>query len=565
MFLKRLVIQSKEGIIRDISFQKGLNLIVDESNKLERKETGNNIGKTTILRLVDFCFGSDGKNIYMDGEFKKQPNTLIKNFLEDRQVLITVELWENLENEESRKVIIRRNFLKRKAKIQEVNGESIPNTKDFDRKLKEVIFGFTEEKPTFKQIVSKNIRDEQNKMTNIVKVLNSFTKVEEYEALYLFWLGVQTDQHHDKEMVLAEIRKEENFQKRLKDEGELSLINQQLIFVDSKIEKLSEQKKNFKLNPNYEKDIDRLNQVKRKLNQLSNEKSRLIIRKDLIQESKKELEGEVSNIDNSQIAILYQKAKSFIPNIQVSFEQTLKFHNDLIAQKLEYITQELPDIKTEMEQLSKQIASLRKQEVELTQKLEKLGLLEDLEIIIKDLNNYYENKGKLEELRRFWNKSNQHLEDLKEELGEINKKINQKDQVIQDRITLFNTYFSEISNILYGEHYLLSSKKDEKAYRLVVTNIEGNPSTGKKKGQIAAFDFAYIQFADKVGIESLHFVMHDQIETIHSNQLKTIVEVATSLNGQYIVPILKDKIPNDINTSSYEIIALSQDNKLFKI
>ena len=35
---------------------------------------------------------------------------------------------------------------------------------------------------------------------------------------------------------------------------------------------------------------------------------------------------------------------------------------------------------------------------------------------------------------------------------------------------------------------------NEKGYDLIVTNLEGNPSTGKKKGQIAAFDFAYILF-----------------------------------------------------------------------
>jgi hypothetical protein len=44
-----------------------------------------------------------------------------------------------------------------------------------------------------------------------------------------------------------------------------------------------------------------------------------------------------------------------------------------------------------------------------------------------------------------------------------------------------------------GETYLLSSqKKNEKGCELIVTNLEGNPSTGKKKGQ-TAFDFAYIE------------------------------------------------------------------------
>jgi hypothetical protein len=122
-----------------------------------------------------------------------------------------------------------------------------------------------------------------------------------------------------------------------------------------------------------------------------------------------------------------------------------------------------------------------------------------------------------------------------------------------------------MSNRLYGEYYLLSSQKNDKGYNLIVTNVEGNPSTGKKKGQIAAFDFAYIQFAEALELNYLHFIMHDQLENIHDNQINTIVQVANSLNAQFIVPILRDKIPDNINVDQYEVLSLSQHQKLFRI
>jgi hypothetical protein len=59
--------------------------------------------------------------------------------------------------------------------------------------------------------------------------------------------------------------------------------------------------------------------------------------------------------------------------------------------------------------------------------------------------------------------------------------------------------------------------------------------------------------------------MHDQLETIHDNQLNTIVAVSNSINGQYIVPILRDKIPSNIDISQFEVLSLSQDDKLFRI
>lgn len=566
MFLKQLIIQNKNTIIRDIPFHKGINLIVDERPESIRQktDTGNSIGKTTVLRLVDYCFGGDGKNIYQDTEFNKQPNTTIENFLKDNEIIITVVLVDNLDAPKE-EVVIRKNFLARNKKLQEINGQNIIDNKEFDKALKKEIFKSEVDKPTFKQIISKNIRDEKNKMANIVKVLNSFTRTEEYEALYLFWLGINTDSHNQKELLSKEKTREENFQKRLKKDGELSLIEQQLILLNGNIEELNQRKNKFNLNENYAADVDKLNEIKSKLNRSATELSRLEIRKDLINESKEDLEQEYTQIDTSQIKSLYEKAKSLISNIQVSFEDTVKFHNDLISEKLEYITKELPEIEQQIRNIKSEIIVLRKEEDFLTESLNKSALVEDFEKTILDLNKQFERKGNLEEQKRLWLYSQEKLANIDKELNAINQGISSKDSQIQNRITEFNKYFSVMSSRLYGETYLLSSQKNEKGYELIVTNLEGNPSTGKKKGQIAAFDFAYIEFADKLDIECLHFIMHDQLETIHDNQLNTIVEVANSINGQYIVPILRDKIPSNIDISEFEVLSLSQNDKLFRI
>ena len=566
MFLKQVVIQNRNSIIRNILFHKGINLIVDETPIINSQQTtGNNVGKTTVLRLVDYCFGADGKNIYQDTEFNKQPNTTIENFLKDNEIIITVVLVDNLDGVVSEKITIRKNFLSRNKKIQEINGENIIKDADFDKRLKSEIFKSAVDKPTFRQIISKNIRDEKNKMTNIVKVLNSFASSEVYEALYLFWLGISTDNHNEKERLWSAKKKEEGFQKRLKKEGELSLIEQQLAFLNGKIEDLNQKKSNFNLNENYSTDIKKLNEIKLLLNRNSTELSRLEIRKDLINESKEDLEQEYTQIDTSQIKSLYEKAKSLIANIQVSFEDTVKFHNDLISEKLEYITKELPEIEHQISRIKSEIINLRAKEDILTNTLNKSVLGEDFEKIILELNKQFERKGNLEEQKRLWIDSQKKLTEIDNNLKEINEDIFSEDDQIQNRITEFNKYFSVLSNRLYGETYLLSSQKNDKGYELIVTNLEGNPSTGKKKGQIAAFDFAYIQFADKLDIECLHFIMHDQLETIHDNQLNTLVEVANSINGQYIVPILRDKIPSNIDISELEVLSLSQYDKLFKI
>ncbi|MFN8313954.1 MAG: DUF2326 domain-containing protein [Cyclobacteriaceae bacterium] len=567
MFLERLTISNRSTLIREVNFHKGINFIVDEtpSEISTPQATGNNVGKSTVLRLVDYCFGADGKSIYQDTEFNKQPNTTVEKFLKENEIVISLTLIRDIENENSERVVIKRNFLSRKNKLQQINGENIIDPKSFDLKLKETIFHSKVDKPTFRQIISKNIRDEKNKMTNIVKVLNSFATYEVYEALYLFWLGISTDSLEGKQRLSDEKKKEENFQKRLRREGELSLIDQQISFLNDKIEELDIRKNSFNLNPNYSLDIDRLNQIKYSLNKTSTELSRLEVRRDLIIESKSSLEQEYTKIDTGQILSLYQRAQSLIPNIQVSFEDTVKFHNELISEKLEYITKELPELDRLIVKSKSEISSLRTQEDRLTDILHKTGVTEDLERIVVELNKLFERKGTLEEQKRLWLASDENLRRIESELNSINEGILSEDQLIQSRIREFNKYFSEMSNRLYGEYYLLSSQKNEKGYDLIVTNVEGNPSTGKKKGQIAAFDFAYIQFAEALDIECLHFIMHDQIENIHDNQITTIFEVANSINAQFIVPILRDKIPSNIDIEQFEILSLSQADKLFRI
>jgi hypothetical protein len=567
MFLKKLSIYNNKGIIREIFFKRGVNLIVDETNETQRlQSTGNNVGKTTVLRLIDYCLGAKGDEIYKDSEFSGQPNTDIEVFLKQTEVVITLEMVEELNGEEENVISISRNFLKQKQKKQTINGFSYSD-EEFTKKLEELIFHTTINKPSFRQMIAKNIRITPERMTNILKVLVKFTKTEEYEALYLFWLGIDTASSAEKAKLIEKRQQEKRFQNRLKNEskGDLAFIEQQLVFLAGQIAELEKQKDDFNLNERYEEDIKMLNDTKKRLNNIASEISVLEERKNLILESKTDLEAQYTNINTQQIALLYEKAKVLIPSLQVSFEQTVQFHNDLLTEKLAYITRELPTINQQLKSLNISLEEHRTKEISLTQKVKKMGVWDSLERIIATLNSLYERKGNLEKQKEYWIMSYQTMEAIDADLKAIDSDIASNNLLMENRITLFNKYFSKMSNILYGEHYLLFQKKKENGYDLAIQNIEGNPSAGKKKGQIAAFDFAYIQFADELAIRCLHFILHDQLENIHDNQLNTLFEVANHLNGQYIVPILRDKVPENIDISPYTILTLSQDDKLFKI
>ena len=83
MFLKHLKISNTEGLIRRIEFHQGFNLIVDETPS-DTADTGNNVGKTTLLRLIDFCFGADAQHIYTSND--NVVNNDVRDFLKETEV-----------------------------------------------------------------------------------------------------------------------------------------------------------------------------------------------------------------------------------------------------------------------------------------------------------------------------------------------------------------------------------------------------------------------------------------------------------------------------------------------
>jgi uncharacterized protein YydD (DUF2326 family) len=565
MFLKKLIIGNDNLIIRNIDFHKGINLILDSTKSEDRKKSGNNVGKTTVLKLIDFCFGGHAKSIYLDPEFK-QPNIEVENFLKKNNIIITLVLSENLDDENANEIVIRRNFLQRTNKIQEINEKNISNDKKFQAKLKELIFESKQIKPTFRQIIAKNIRDDEKRVQNTLKVLHTTTKQEEYEAFYLYLLGINLDTNEEKQKLLTQKKIEENLQARLKKENNISQIKQALLVINSSIKKFEIKKDTFSINPNFKEELENLNQVKMNLNKLSTTVSRLELRKDLILESRDELEDNIAVIDTERIKSLYEEAQNFIGNIHKTFEETLQFHNQMVQEKIRYVTQELPLLEKNILTFKSDLEENLRKEIVLTNSLKKSELNEELQQIILELTKLSEQKGNLEEQKRLWESTLGKLQSIIDDLEKIDKGIENLDDVIQMRIAKFNEYFSEISYKFYGERFILSSQRNDKALELVIKSLSGRLGTGKKKGQIFAFDLAYIQFADEINIKCLHFVLLDQIENVHDNQISSLLlEVINNINGQYILPVLTDKLPTDINIKEYEVLSLSQDEKLFKI
>lgn len=570
MFIKKLIIEKPTEIIREIDFCSGLNLIIDDTPFENTKSTGNNVGKTTVLKLIDFCLGAKGKIIYTDTENKNEEYDIVKNFLVDEEIEVKLLLTENLNDPNAKILKIQRNFLQGKKAIRKINGNSILE-KDFEKELEKRIMPNKEvEKPTFRQIISHNIRYKDDSINNTLKTLDKFTTDIEYETLYLYLLGCSFDEGAKKQALILKINQEIIFKERLEKKQTKTTYEIALDMVNDEINLLNERKVSFHLNETLEEDLEQLNIVRYNINKTSSLISKLEIRKGLIEDSKRSLEKSISQIDMEQLKMLYKEVSDRIDGIQKTFEDLVEYHNNMIVEKAKYIARDLPGLLAKLAILQNELTVLLKQEKELTERIAKGDSFEELEKVIFELNEKYRIKGEYESVISQLEEVEGNISILNEQIESIDSYLFSGDfeVLLKEQLKKFNKIFSAISQELYGEAYGLTyqqiiNKKGQQYYKFNAFNA--NMSSGKKQGEILCFDLAYLLFSDEEQLPCLRFLLNDKKELMHDNQLIKMAEFVKDKNIQLIISILKDKLPEKVLNKAHIAVELSQNSKLFKI
>lgn len=570
MFLKSLIIQNEEKIIREITFRQGINLIVDETLSSDNKTTGNNVGKTTILKLIDFCLGGDARAIYVDTETKKDVYLLVKNFLTENKIIIKLILKNSLDDVNSKEIVIEKNFLLYKNKVQKINGETLSND-EFNTRLSQLIIPeLTSEKPTFRQVISHNIRYKDENINNTLKTLDKFTNDAEYETLYLFLFGCDFSRGNSKQEVLEKLRQENVLKSRLEKYQTKTAYEATLSVIDAEIEALNDKKRALNINKVFEEDLDRLNKVKYEISKLGSEISQKTIRRDLIIEAKNDLSLKKTEIDLQQLKLIYQQATDKINDIQKTFDDLVNFHNQMIVEKIKFVTKELPSMEDSLRSKSNELKKLLIEEEKLTGVIAKSDPFEKLESLVIELNEKFQKKGEYEKVVGQLGEVETNIKGYAKQLDEIDSELFSDDfeQTVKRQLNKFNLHFSEISNQLYGEKYLVkydidTNRQNKKLYKF--SSFNTNLSSGKKQGEISCFDIAYTLFARQEGLSCLNFLLNDKKELMHDNQLVKIANFVNNNDIQFVASILKDKLPEELDKEEYFVVKLSQQDKLFRI
>lgn len=567
MYLSKLTISSSGKVIRDIEFHKGLNLIVDETPE-NTTGTGNNVGKTTVLRLIDYCLGGDVDGIYRNPEDKHESYALVKDFLIGNNVIVTLILVDDLDTP-SKKVVIERDFKTGRSSLIRINGKDVTR-KDFVAELESAIFPeVTTETPSFRQIIAHNIRIDNLRLENTLKTL-TMGKKEEYEALYLFMFGCPNDSAARKTQLAQELDTEKKYKRRMERNRSKNEYKAALSVIESDIEKLVERKDNLNINENLQLDINSLNALRAQINKVTSRTSLLSLRRELINETVESFDKQNFGEDVVQLEMIYKQASAYVPKMQRTFKELVDFHNTMLENKKAFVAQELPSIQEEIESLSVELERLKEKETVMAEKVLKSDTYEELEVIIVQLSELSRRKGEFESYICQIESAEKAIMEKCEEMKKIDDGLFTADfaQRLETQRDKFNKIFSEVSHEIYDEQYIISyevdTQKGKQLYKFHITDV-ANFSSGKKQGEISCFDIAYTVFADQEGIPCLHFILNDKKELVHGNQLNKFAEAVNKYNVQFVCSMLYDKLPPVLRKDEHVVVRLSQDSKLFRI
>ena len=567
MYLSKLTISSPGKVIRDIEFHKGLNLIVDETPE-DTTGTGNNVGKTTVLRLIDYCLGGDVDGIYRNPEDKHESYALVKDFLTGNNVIVTLILEDDLDTP-SKKVVIERDFKTGRSSLIRINGKDVTR-KDFVAELESAIFPEVKtETPSFRQIIAHNIRIDNLRLENTLKTL-TMGKNEDYEALYLFMFGCPNDSAARKTQLSQELDTEKKYKRRMERNRSKNEYKAALSVIESDIEKLVERKDNLNINENLQLDIDSLNALRAQINKVTSRTSLLSLRRELINETVESFDKQNFGEDVVQLEMIYKQASAYVPKMQRTFKELVDFHNTMLENKKAFVAQELPSIQEEIESLSVELERLKEKETVMAEKVLKSDTYEELEVIIVQLSELSRRKGEFESYISQIESAEKAIKEKCEEMKKIDDGLFTADfaQRLETQRDKFNKIFSEVSHEIYDEQYIISyevdTQKGKQLYKFHITDV-ANFSSGKKQGEISCFDIAYTVFADQESIPCLHFILNDKKELVHGNQLNKFAEAVNKYNVQFVCSMLYDKLPPVLRKDEHVVVRLSQDSKLFRI
>ena len=579
MYLKSMTIKDQDGfVIRHVDFKIGVNIIKGDTTQADNASSTNSIGKTTLLRSIDFCLAGKWQTLVYDKEIKSNRNNTVFDFLKKASPNFELIIAKSLKHRVSSQIKINRiltvgidNKGKEVVSVKNLVDDNDVSEEELKSQLKAFLFGSNSVTPTFRQLIPKFIRASDYQVSNIVRYLHPTTSNATYEVLHLTLFGFHNMELVNKRIALENDLKQQTIQvsslKNLVSTGAEEAHDLRA----SQLANLQQQYDTYQISKEYDRENDQLNLLKESLEQVKAQITNHHLDRNIWESRLQEISSENQHINTETVKYMYQEADLYNVELQKKFEETLIFHQTMLKNEVDYIHSALQRTQDNITKLEHEYNIQADTYNKLLNKLAESGSLAEYTALGNQINTLTKEIAESEAILNSYNSAINAQNTLKAEFEALSSQLEKELKEFRNKLTIFNQYFSEYSKTLSKDGYLLAIETDKNGHFILVpTPVDGDSHVGDghKQSVIIAFDLAYVAYANNpmVNITAPHFFTQDRVEIIDNNVFSKLIELTETVECQFIFPIIKDKLgiipsfdENDV------ILSLDKDNKFFDI
>ena len=554
-------VRSNQSSFKEVSFGPGFNVVLaDRTKESTQTDSRNGLGKTTLIEIIHFCLGATATSNrgLMVPQLREWSFTLDMK-IRGRDLSVTRSTseprWFHLDGDVDGLGI----------STGRMNRLHAMDLKSWTSTLGRLLFGLDGQeqgynyRPTFRNLISYFARRGGegfvNPFAHIVQQPGKNRQVSNAFLLGLSW------EHASRLNDLQDERTDLNLLRRAARSGRLAGISGTIGNLESERARLDSQRREsaqrldaFRVHPDYAELEEEANSLTSLCHRLANENqsdSRLL---DLYQET---LESE-QEPDMDDLLEMYQEVGRAMPNLVVHrLEEVREFHRQLVANRREYLQDEIRRIEVNIERRDREIQAADEQRARLLETLSTHGALSEhvrlRERHLDIVNELRELDYRIENLRRFEHGQSEVRVKRELLLQDVRREFQERRDVRDQAIKLFNAN----SQALYSAPGDLILEVTDSGFRFDV-DISRSGSQGINKMKIFCYDLTLAQLWS-TRRPSPRILVHDStiFDGVDERQIARALELAQKESEdrgfQYVCALNSDAVPSDDFSSEFDL------------
>lgn len=440
VILKKLY--SETGLFDAVKFKEGINIVLGEYTKpKEERSEINGIGKSTLVRLIDYALLSDStRNKYFNINRSKT------RFLEGHSITLELDIdgethFIKRAFDEPRTALFGKDLSKLQAYHERELGTILGN----------LFFGKDDyqgyfEPEWFRRLIRFFIKDDKSNYIRRDPLKFSSSHINDFEAYVynLFLLGLPNssvgkfDEFRKNRDDLT--KQSKSLSKKLKEETgkEIEQINSEIRLLDNKIRSLEKAMSEYKFLESY-KDVE--SELVKLTSEISEKLRQINLFNRQLNEYKQSYEYEIE-IDRDKISRIYGEIrKVFGDTVRKTVDEVFAFRKQIAEGRERFLKSKEVELTTEIDKLTSSISSLEVRRSDLFKLLDEQKALDSIKsnysLLIEDKTKKERLSLSIGQLNKLDDEKNKLTEQISNTITEIKREISNVDEQINKLYSIF--------------------------------------------------------------------------------------------------------------------------------